>query len=62
MSQRVVIAIEVFNKVVDYIQSRPYVEVANIIEEIRNTAQLVDDSKVSEAKVSKDTEEEASDE
>ena len=49
MSEGVLIPSETFNKVVDYIQRRPFNEVANIIEEIRNTASIVDSSKVEEA-------------
>ena len=57
MSEKVVMPIDTFNKVVDYIQKRPFVEVANIIEEIRNTTHLVQEEQVSEV-----AEEEISDE
>ena len=57
MSEKVVMPIDTFNKVVDYIQKRPFVEVANIIEEIRNTTQLVQEGQLSEVE-----EEETSDE
>ena len=49
MSQRVVLPMEVFNKLVDYVQQKPYAEVANLIDDIRNTAQVVQDQQVSEA-------------
>lgn len=57
MSEKVVMPIDTFNKVVDYIQKKPFVEVANIIEEIRNTTQLVQEEQLSEV-----AEEETSDE
>lgn len=48
MSQKVVLSMDTFNKLVDYVQKRPYAEVANLIDEIRNTAQLVENDQVTE--------------
>ena len=48
MSDRVVMPIDTFNKLVEYVQRRPYNEVANIIEEIRNTTQVVQEEQVQE--------------
>ena len=49
MSNRVVIAMDTFNKIVDYLQRRPYAEVSGIIDEIRNTAAMVEDNQVQDA-------------
>ena len=54
MSDRIVMPIDTFNKLVDYVQKRPYAEVANMIDEIRNTAQLVQDSEVEQVKETSD--------
>ena len=54
MSDRIVMPIDTFNKLVDYVQKRPYAEVANLIDEIRNTAQLVKDSQVEEVEEASD--------
>lgn len=48
MSQKVVLSMDTFNKLVDYVQRRPYAEVANLVDEIRNTAQVVQDEQVTE--------------
>ena len=34
--------VDVFNKVVEYLSTRPYNEVAGAIEEIRNTLRVID--------------------
>ena len=36
------IPIELFNKIVEYLGTRPYNEVAGAIQEIRETAQMID--------------------
>ena len=36
------IPVELFNKVVEYLGTRPYNEVSSAIEEIRETAKIVD--------------------
>ena len=56
MSQQVVLPMETFNKLVDYVQAKPYAEVANLIEDIRSGARLVSAPEESEGA------EEASDE
>ena len=48
MSDKVVMPVDTFNKLVDYIQRRPFNEVANIIDEIRNTAAMVESTQVEE--------------
>ena len=55
MEQKVVLPLDVFNKLVDYVGNRPYNEVAGIIDQIRETAQVVQDEQVSE--VEEDTDE-----
>ena len=54
MSQKVVLPLDVFNKLVDYVGNKPYNEVANIIDEIRQTAQVVQDEQVSEVEEASD--------
>ena len=49
MSNRVVLTMDTFNKIVDYLQHRPFNEVSGIIDEIRNTAAMVEDNKVQDA-------------
>ena len=49
MSNRIVIAMDTFNKIVDYLQRRPYAEVSGLIDEIRNTAAMVEDNQVQES-------------
>jgi hypothetical protein len=53
MSQKVVLPTEVFNKLIDYVGSKPYNEVSNIIDEIRQTAQVVQDEQVREVEEEK---------
>ena len=48
MSQKVVLPMDTFKKLVEYVQRRPYAEVDNHIDEIRNTAQVVDNEQVTE--------------
>jgi len=42
MEKGVLLPVDLFNKVVDYLSSRPYKEVSMAIEEIRQTAQVID--------------------
>ena len=42
MDKGVVLPVELFNQVVEYIGTRPYNEVANLIEEIRQSAKVID--------------------
>ena len=40
-NQGIVLPMDLFNKIVDYLSSRPYKEVSMAIEEIRTSAQVV---------------------
>ena len=48
MSQKVVLPMDVFNKLVEYVGQKPYNEVSSIIDEIRQTAQVVQDKQITE--------------
>ena len=42
MDKGVLIPVDLFNKVVEYLGTRPYNEVASAIEEIRQAAKVID--------------------
>ena len=42
MDKGVIISVDLFNRVVEYLGTRPYNEVANVIEEIRQSAKVID--------------------
>ena len=42
MDKGVLLPVDLFNKVVEYLSTRPYNEVASAIEEIRQAAKVID--------------------